>query len=397
MRSKLLAIALGALVMTACTTTCSGPSSVPNDPPTLVLTNGTLIDGTGADPLPDAVVVMSGAKITAVGARGEVDVPSGAPTVDVGGGTILPGFINAHVHNAYSAGNLTTWAQAGVTTVRDEGIFSQQHTLAELIAMRDSDWSEPGYARLVSAGWMISPPGGYGWLHVTSPDDARQKAEDELDQGADLIKATMEDGYGPATNLPVMTFEELSAIAETAHARGALVTAHITEAGFMQVVVDAGVDDVAHVPWDSMPDALIQQMIAADIYLVTTLTVMEAYGVLAGAQSNLGRFAAAGGKVAMGNDYTDIPQNGFPHFELGMPMHEITRMSEAGMSPGQIVVASTRNAARVCGLEDELGTLEVGKTADVFVVDGNPLEDLSVLTDVRVVVHGGTVIRNEVR
>ena len=165
----------------------------------------------------------------------------------------------------------------------------------------------------------------------------------------------------------------------------------------MQTVVDAGVDDVAHTPWDSVTDALMQQMIAADIYAVTTLTVMEAYGVLEGAQTNLGRFVAAGGKVAMANDYTDIPQNGFDHFELGMPMHEITRMSQAGMSPGQIIVASTKNAARVCGLEDELGTLEVGKTADVLVVSGNPLEDLAALTDVRLVIHGGSVIRNEGR
>ena len=164
----------------------------------------------------------------------------------------------------------------------------------------------------------------------------------------------------------------------------------------MQTVVDAGVDDVAHVPWNYASGALLQQMIEGDVYLVTTLTVMEAYGSLAGAQSNLGRFVSAGGSVAMGNDYTDIPQNGFPHFELGTPMHEITRMSEAGMSHMQVIVASTKNAARVCGLGGELGTLEVGKAADVLVVSGDPLEDLGVLTDVRLVIHAGAVIRDEV-
>jgi imidazolonepropionase-like amidohydrolase len=397
MRAKLLGIILAMLAVAACTAPVTAPPSDSDDSPTLVLTNGTLIDGTGAEPLSDAVLVLSGAKIAGVGRRGEMCIPSGTPTIDVGGGTILPGFINAHVHNAYSAHNLTAWAQGGVTTVRDEGILSNQHSLPELIATRDNDWNEPEYARLVSAGWMISPPGGYGRLHVTSPEDAQQKVEDELDQGADLIKATMEDGYGPATNLPLMSFEELTAIVATAHARGALVSAHVTEAAFMQSVVDAGVDDVAHMPWDSVPDALMQQAIAADIHVVTTLTVMEAYGVLAGAQANLGRFVAAGGKVAMGNDYTDIPQNGFDHFELGMPMHEITRMSQAGMSPGQIIVASTKSAARVCGLEDELGTLEAGKAADVLVVNGDPLEDLGALTDVRLVIHGGTVIRHEDR
>ena len=194
-----------------------------------------------------------------------------------------------------------------------------------------------------------------------------------------------------------MSLEELTAIVDEAHGRGALVSAHITESQFMQSVVDAGVDAVAHVPWSYAPDALHQQMIAGDTYLVTTLTVMEAYGSLAGAQSNLRRFYQAGGRVAMGNDYTDIPQNGFPHFELGMPMHELTRMAGATMSNADIIVASTKNAAHVCGLDDELGTLEVGKTADVLVVYGNPLLDLSALTDVRLVIHEGIVIRDEGR
>jgi imidazolonepropionase-like amidohydrolase len=96
--------------------------------------------------------------------------------------------------------------------------------------------------------------------------------------------------------------------------------------------------------------------------------------------------------VALGNDYTDIPQNNFPHFELGMPMHEIERMAESGMTAMQIIVAATRNAAHVCGLDDELGTLETGKTADVLVVNGDPLRDLNALTNVRLVIHRGIVI-----
>jgi imidazolonepropionase-like amidohydrolase len=397
MRGKLLWIALAILATTACTETVTPPSSDSDDRPTLVLVNGTLLNGTGAEPVPDAVLVLCGAKIGRVGRRADVRIPPATPILDVGGGTILPGFINAHVHDAYSGENLEAWAREGVTTVRDEGILSYTRTLPELIGLRDDHWTEPRYARLVSAGWMISPPGGYGWLYVTSPEDAREKTDQELDEGADQIKVTMEDGYGPATNLPVMSFEELSAIVETAHARGVKVSAHVTESTFMQTVVDAGVDDVAHMVCDQLPDALIQQVIAADIYVVTTLTVMEAYGVLAGAQFNLSRLVAAGVKVAMANDYTNVPQNGFDHFELGMPMHEITRMHEAGMSPGQIIVASTKNAAHVCGLGDELGTLETGKAADVLVVNGNPLENLSALTDVRLVIHGGAVIRYEGR
>ena len=397
MRASILGVVLATLALTACSTDVSDPVSGSTHDATLALTNGTLIDGTGADPLPDAALLIDGVEIVAVGARGDVEIPSGTPTVDVQGGTILPGFINAHVHDAYSADNLVAWAQAGVTTVRDEGILSYGHSLSELIATRDSEWSGPQYARLVSAGWMISAPGGYGRLHVSSPEEGRQKVLDELDQGADLIKITVEDGYGSASNLPLMSFEELTAMVAAARERGAPVSAHITEAEFMQTVVDAGVDDVAHMAWDFVPAALIQQMIDEHIYVVSTMTVMEAYDCLAGAQSNLGRFAAAGGRVAMGNDYTDVPQNGFDHFELGMPMHEIMRMAGAGMSHAEIIVASTKHAAHVCNLGDELGTLEVGKVADVLVVNGDPLQDLDALMDVRLVIRAGTVIRDEGR
>ena len=104
--------------------------------------------------------------------------------------------------------------------------------------------------------------------------------------------------------------------------------------------------------------------------------------------------AAAGVEIALGNDYSDVPQNNFPHFELGMPMYEIRRMSDAGMTPAQIIVSATSNAARVCQLERSLGTVEAGKVADLFVVSGDPLRDLSALTAVRLVVHGGAVIRD---
>jgi hypothetical protein len=80
--------------------------------------------------------------------------------------------------------------------------------------------------------------------------------------------------------------------------------------------------------------------------MVPTLTVFDAYNSLTGAQANVRRFAALGGEVALGSDYTDIPQNNFPHFELGMPMHEIECLAGAGLSAMQIIVVATRNAAR---------------------------------------------------
>ncbi len=360
----------------------------------LALINGTLIDGTGAAAVRNAVLAIgTNGKIVAVGRRGDGPIPAETTVIDVAGATILPGFINAHVHDAYSAANLQAWAAAGVTTVRDEAINAPGVRLAELIALRNTGWSQPRYASLISAGWMITAPGGYGRLAVATAEEARQRVAEEIDAGVDLIKVAVEDGIAGRTDLPVLSTEALTAAVTTAHERGKRVSAHITDARFLQTVVTAGVDDAAHVTWDPAPDALFWEMISRRIAMVPTLTVFDAYNALAGAQANVRRFVALGGEVALGSDYTDIPQNNFPHFELGMPMHEIECLAGAGMTAMQIIVAATRNAARVCGLGADLGTLEAGKTADVLVVNGDPLTNLAVLANPRLVIHLGVIIR----
>ena len=383
--------AAAALVAALAIAACDSPTFADG---TLALVNGTLVSGTGAGPVADAVVVLDGAYIVAAGPRSRVRVGDVGQVVDVAGATILPGFVNAHVHDAFAGPRLETWALAGVTTVRDEGIPAGRGWLPDLVAYRDDNWNEPRFARLVSAGYMMTAPGGYGRLFVASAEEARSRADEQLDQGADILKVAVEDGIAGRTDLNILSTAALAAVIEVAHGRHTLVSAHVTDARFLQTIVSAGVDDAAHVPWDPVPDSTLRQMIARRIVLVPTLTVLEAYGALEGSQANLRRFVALGGEVALGNDYTSPPQNGFPHFDLGMPMWEIRRMAEAGMSPMQIIVAATRNAARVCGLADRLGTLEAGKLADVLVVNGDPLRDLEALTDVRLVIHGGAVIRS---
>jgi imidazolonepropionase-like amidohydrolase len=358
-----------------------------------VLTNGTLIDGSGAEPVPAATVVIVGERILAAGPTSKVTIPEGVPVIDLAGRYILPGFINAHVHDAYDAGRLVKWAQAGVTTVRDEGIISASPTITEAISLRDQLSASPQYARLISTGYMLTAPGGYGTLEVSSPEMARQTVNLELDQGVDMIKLAVESGYAGVTNLPLLSTDELRAIVESAHARGSRVSAHITEAKYLPQLLEAGVDDLAHVPAGFILKAHVHELVDKGIYVVPTLTVFEAYGGLQSASSTLRELTEAGVQIAMGNDYTQVPQNGFDHFELGMPMHELTRMHEAGMTPMQIIVASTKNAAHGWGLEEELGTLEEGKLADILVVGADPLKNLSALTQVQLVIHSGQVIR----
>ena len=133
-------------------------------------------------------------------------------------------------------------------------------------------------------------------------------------------------------------------------------------------------------------------MVEADAYWVPTLELWKGvgYGLGNHVVDNLHRFVEAGGKVALGTDYAGAPN---VDFDLGMPIHEIEWMQEAGMTPMQIIVAATRNSAHVCNLEHEIGTLEVGKIADVLVVEGDPLQNIHALTNAKLVLRDGVVIR----
>jgi imidazolonepropionase-like amidohydrolase len=352
-------------------------------PGTPLVLLGTLIDGTGADPLSDGVIVIREDRIVAVGPRTHVIVPDEATLIDASGATLLPGFINTHVHNAYNRTHLQTWVNDGVTTVRDLG----ERVGFPYFSTRDETNAEPQYARVISAGPLVTVPGGYPIagnnfpsLTETSPEDARQKIAKLIDDGADLIKITIESGSGPALSL-----EEASAIVDTAHQRGVPVSVHVTREKDLRRALSAGVDDIAHMVTDRVPDRIIKQMVAAGVCWVPTLEAVRV-----GRSSNLSRFIEAGGTVALGNDGGYLTR-----LEIGMPIREILRMEESGMTPMQVIVSATRNAATVCRRAGLLGTLEVGKLADVLVVDGDPLQDLQALTKVRLVVHSGVVVRDE--
>jgi imidazolonepropionase-like amidohydrolase len=175
-------------------------------------------------------------------------------------------------------------------------------------------------------------------------------------------------------------------IVETAHRRGVTVSAHVTNSSDLQRALDAGVDDIAHMVTDHVSDKLILRMVAEDVSWVPTLDILDGQGA-----DNLLRFINAGGRVALGNDAGYLTG-----LEIGMPIRELEAMQAAGMTPMQIILAATRDAAYVCGISDSAGTLEAGKYADILVVDGNPLQDLRALTDTLLVIHRGVIIRNEI-
>jgi len=367
----------------------------------VALVNGTLIEGTGAAPIRNAVLVIRQGRIAAVGERARVNIPSGAKIIAVQGATLLPGFINAHVHQGYSEQNLKAWAQGGVTTVRDLGASPADN----LFSRRDALLKDNLNARLVAAGPMMTVPDGYPmvpWgmkgLTVTSPQDAAVKVSQLLNSGADVIKIALESGGSFQRSIPVLSAQEARAIVQAAHQRGGWVSAHVLRTQDLTRALDADVDDIAHMVENPLTDPLIQRMVKDDVYWVPTLELWQRVGQTDTPQgcpgdkrsvANLSRFVQGGGKVALGTDYAGYAAE----FDLGMPVTEIELMQEAGMTPMQIIVAATQNAARVCNLDHELGTLEPGKVADVLVVNGDPLQDLGALTHIRLVIHNGAIIR----
>jgi imidazolonepropionase-like amidohydrolase len=360
----------------------------------MVLTNGTVIDVIGGTLVADAILVIRDGKIESVGPRGAVAIPSGSTIVNVRGGTMLPGIINAHVHIRNNLAKLKEWARSGVTTVRDLG--GPENYVA---ANKNND--DPHSARLVSAGPMISVSGGYPFVpwgnhdmvEVASPEDGYQKANRLLDHGADILKIAVEHGAVFGMEIPSLTTKEVSAIVRAAHERRTLVSVHLLASADLAQSLESAVDDIAHMVVDDLPDSLITQMVKRGIYWEPTLELWHNVGGDFGPKAieNLSRFVREGGKVALGTDYGGYNRP----FELGMPIKEMQWMQEAGMTNMQIIVSATINAAHVCNLDHQLGTLEPGKTADILIVKGDPLKDISALGNLLLVIRDGVIIRQE--
>ena len=360
---------------------------------TFVITNCTLIDGTGNAPVTHAAIVISKGLIVAVGSADSTTIPQNARVVNVNGATVLPGFINAHVHSGFNRENLRAWAQSGVTTVRDLAGPSS-------FAWKKEVSKDPYCALLVAAGPMISVPNGYPFvpwgspymLPVSSPEEAQTEAAQLLDAGADIIKLSMESGASFQRIIPSLTPEQASAAVNAAHQHGTIASAHVLVTSDLARAVEAGVDNIAHMVTDYLPDSLIHVMLDDSVLWTPTLELWHHVGssLREAAINNLRKYVLAGGLIALGTDFDgyDAP------FQLGMPIHEMEWMLQAGMPPMQVIVAGTRNAALACNRLSDLGTLETGKIADVLVVDGDPLADLHTLANVRLVIHRGVIIRD---
>jgi imidazolonepropionase-like amidohydrolase len=225
---------------------------------------------------------------------------------------------------------------------------------------------------------------------VESVDEARQVVTTLADGGARIIKLGLAKGYYADLGWALLSVDTVRAITETAHAQGLRVTAHVTSIDEVRLALDGGVDDLAHAPLEPIPDEMMREMLEKGIGMATTATVWGVASASAEAAANAKRYADAGGTVSIGTDYGCCGQAaGIPPY-----LQEMQFLRGAGLTTMQLLIAATRSGAIMANVSEEVGTLEVGKIADIIVVEGDPLADLQALNGVRVVIQGGAVVVN---
>jgi imidazolonepropionase-like amidohydrolase len=402
---------------------------------TRVLSNFTLIDGTGRDAAPNSAMIITDGRITWVGPLTALKKPQGAQTVDLTGKFVMPGIMNMHGHlgnvidfvqdpknftRENAVKQLKQYARYGVTSMVSMG--SDQPPVFDI--RKEQRAGRPHEARVFTAYKGFTGVGGYPTtaagmkgvpFEVSTNAQIDQDVKQLADMKVDLVKVWVDDHLGKDKKIPLDLVKHIIADAHQYHLKAA---AHIFYLEDARTLVNSGLDAMAHSVRDKpVDDALIAAMKRTGTYQIPTLSreaSMFVYGsyskmlddplyaqavspamlktlktaeyqkksasdpdfkeypqFLKTAQANLKKLHDAGVKIAFGTD-TGVPLRIPGYFEHW----EMQLMAEAGIPARDIIMSASKNAAEFLGVEKDLGTLEKGKWADLVVLTRNPLADI---------------------
>ena len=400
-----------------------------------------LIDGMGGPPLERGAVLLEGDRIRAVGPEESVVPPEGAEVqeFDYEDRTVLPGLVDCHVHligmgdgrvgdelttlpdevlTLQAARNARTHLYSGVTTVRDCGA---KHQTTFMLRKAMEMGITPG-PRLVLSGRPVAIIGGhlsYFGIQATGVDECRAAVRQLVKEGADFIKITATGG-STRTSFPMrpsFNVDELTAICDEIHKFGKHAAAHCVSSQAMLNCLDAGIDTIIHgrhqepdgskVYREDITDRIVAQGVFVNYNMGGGMRLVriledkrEVEGLTAEEQNQLdthretskdtqdfySRMRSAGVKMVCGSD------SAWGNYKMGQFYYEVDAQVAGGMTPMEAIVAATGDSARSCWVDDELGTLEAGKRADVLVVDGDPSKDVMALKNVADVFQGGILV-----
>ena len=404
---------------------------------TIALKASRMIDPRRDAPIDNAVVVIRGDRIEAAGTASAVTVPAGARVLDLSGYTILPGLMDCHVHITMIPGDGGD-TQKLKETVAHDAIYGVAHAKVTLEAgfttirnVVSGNYADAALRDLIERGVVPGPrmwvatrglgaTGGHadvnGWSSdlklpgtaeiADGVDELRKAVRTQIKNGADLMKVTATGGIlsvGDAVTHQQYSLEELEAIVETAGMLGVKVAAHAHSPGGMNDAVRSGVVSIEH--GSLIDDEGIRLMKERGTFLVPTLYTLDfiieegdssgvpqysidkAKSIARQQRERLSAAFHAGVKFAYGTDAAV-----FPHGRNARDFRIL--VEELDVRPIEAIRTATVNAAELIGIEDRAGTLEPGKWADVIAVAGNPLEDITLLENVRFVMKGGVVYKS---
>lgn len=415
---------------------------------TIAIKSSQVIDGNGGEPIRDGLVLVDGDRIVAVGREADLGIPDGAEVINLGSQTILPGLVDPHTHLTINPGQRGLLGQLeGLAEPDAQQAARAAHNLrldflsgiTTQRAIAEVNWNDIAMRRAIDDGWIPGPRllcttrgitsshghGAPSWM-FDGPDEVRKAVRENLQHGADFIKILVLDRTPTSASYSA---EEIQVAVDEAHRAGKPITAHASARPdtSLRLCLAAGVDSVEH--------AIPQTDEQINLYLESGAAFVRTYTIGFQTRTDWARFAGKSIEERVATmrqivretieqplaetgfaDYykTGVPlrdrvrhtlEHVVPHFQQavkqgvrwtvgmdsmhGLIAHEIGTLVDWGLTPMQAIVGSTKQAAEVCCMINDCGTLEAGKFADIISVDADPLEDIWAMARPRFLMKAG--------